>query len=148
MTSFPAGPEGKRQAELYALAYDLPSVTAELQALIKAVEPLRYWMFDVEAITERAVKGALLIRDGKLLPPVPFDQPDGCLNEIARVQGSQALPYIITYVDEMCFCDCPDFQLEDAPLLPTGQRACKHVLAVLLSEAAQLNSAVPEEIDF
>ena len=84
ITSFPAGVQGKRQAELYTLEHDRPDVAAELQALIEAVESLRYWMFDVEAITERAVKGALLIRDGKLLPPIPFDQPAGCLNEIAE----------------------------------------------------------------
>ncbi len=148
VTSFPAGPEGKRQAQLYALEYDRPDVAAELQAFLENIAASSLEMpLDVPGLTRRAIKGAFLIRDGQVLPAVPFTEPGGCMNEIARVQGSESLPYIITYEDDACFCDCPDFLLGDAPFLPTGQRACKHIFAVLITEALQLD-AEKMEIDF
>lgn len=147
VTSFPAGSLGQRQAQLYALEHDCPEVAAELQAVLKNIALASLDMpLDVTGLTCRAIKGAFLIRDGKVFPPVPFTEPGGCMNEIARVQGSDSLPYIITYEGDVCFCDCPDFLLGDAPFLPSGQRACKHILAVLVTEALQ--SDAETEFDF
>ena len=148
VTSFPAGKAGQRQAQLYALEHDRPDLAAELHALLQditALAPTR--LLDVPGLTDRAIKAAYIIRDGKLLPAVPFSDPGGCMNEIARAQGSESLPYIITYEDDACFCDCQDFLSGDAPFLPTGQRACKHILAALMSEALQ-SDAEPVQIDF
>lgn len=148
ITSFPAGKAGQRQAQFYALEHDRPDVAAELQALLQdiiALAPTR--LLDVPGLTDRAIKGAFIIRDGKLLPPLAFTHPGGCMNEIARVQGSEPLPYIVTYEDDACFCDCQDFLLGDAPFLPTGQRACKHILAVLMSEALHVDAELVQ-IDF
>lgn len=148
VTSFPAGPQGQRQAQRCALEHDRPDIAAELQIFLEdmALTSLQIPV-DVASITSRAFKAAFIIRDGKLLPPVPFSEPGGCMNEIARAQGSESLPYIITYEEGLgCFCDCPDF-LGDAPILPTGQKACKHILAVLINEASQAD-AEPVQIDF
>lgn len=148
VTSFPAGPEGQRQAQLYALEHDWPGLAAELQAFRESIALASLEMpLDVASLTCRVIKAAFLIRDGKVLPAVPFSEPGGCMNEIARVQGSDSLPYIITYKEDFCFCDCPDFLSGDAPFLPTGQRACKHILAVLITEALQ-QDAEQTEIDF
>jgi hypothetical protein len=38
---------------------------------------------------------------------------------------------------EHCWCDCPDFMLDNAPALPSGQPVCQHILAVLIVEALQ-----------
>jgi SWIM zinc finger len=132
--AFPPGDVGKRQAELHALMHDAPDVADEVSAIIANAEAAL--MFDVEAITSRAIKAGFLIRDGKVWPGVPFDQPGGCLNEIARVRGSQDEAYIVTCdKEDNCYCDCFDFLSERAPILPSGQRACKHILAVLICES-------------
>ncbi len=136
VTSFPPGTAGKRQAQLVALRNDVPQVAAEIEAIIANAEAV-YLMYDAEAISSRAIRAGFLVRDGHVLPPVPFDEYGGCLNEIARVQGSEPEPYIISYVDDQVICECHDFMLGNAPFLPSGQSACKHVLAVLITEALQ-----------
>ncbi len=136
---WPAGPEGHRAAHLAALRHDAPQVAAEVEAIITNAEAVAHLMYDAEAISRRAIRAGFLVRDGRVLPPVAFDQYGGCINEIARVQGSDELPYIISHDGDECHCDCPDYQLGNAPLLPSGQAACKHILAILINEALESN---------
>jgi len=144
--AWPAGPDGRREAELYALEHDCPEVAEQVKAVIANAKAVKHLTFDAEGITKRVIKAGFIIRDGKLLPPVPFNQYGGCLNEIARCQGSQPEPYIINYVDEQVICDCHDFMLGNAPLLPSGQRACKHILATLITETLQMeDEPIPDD---
>ncbi len=144
--SWPQGPDGERQAQLYALEQDVPEVAAEVKAIIANAASVRHLMYDVEGITRRVIRAGFLIRDGKLLPPVPFEQYGGCFGELARVRGRKPEPYIITHDGENCFCDCADFRLEHAPLLPSGEQACKHIMAFLITETLR-DGEPPADID-
>ena len=51
---------------------------------------------------------------------------------VAFVEGNSEFgAYNITAVDGELCCDCPDWTGLTAPLLPTGRRLCKHVIAYL-----------------
>lgn len=118
---FPAGPDGQRQAQLYALQYDAPDIADEVQAIIDSADALLG--FDADGIAKRALKAGFIILDGKVWP----GQADG---EVARVEGTADEPCRIYHDGEALSCDCPDFEGERAPVTPNGQRGCKHVLAV------------------
>lgn len=131
--SYPTGPEGHRRAMLAALESEIPDVVDEVRAIIHNARQSD----QAEEIARRALKAALIIRDGKIWPPVAFNEEGGCLNEIARIQGSRGEMYILSWDGEEAHCDCPDYQLENAPVLPSGQRACKHIISILILEAVR-----------
>lgn len=110
-------------------------VAEQVESLIDTAEAARAFCFDADAIIKRALRAGYLVAGGRVLPPVPFQEYGGCLGEVARVQGSKE--YIITYDMEHCYCDCPDFRFGNAPKLPSGQVACKHILAFLIAESIQ-----------
>lgn len=143
---FPSGPAGKRQAQLYALDHDLPQVADEVKSLIAQAQAHNPHSTEAEAIARRAIKAGFLIRNGQVLPPRAFDSDSSYLNEIGRVRSSteswpdgSAVEYAVTQPTAgEVWCECPDFR-EEAPTLPSGQKACKHVLAVLMAEALELD---------
>lgn len=148
---FPAGPSGKRQAQLYALDHDVPLVADEVKAIMARAQASNPNSTEAEAITRRAIKAGFLVRDGHVLPPRPFDADGSYLNEIARVRSSQKWPdgsaveYAVNQpTRHEVWCECPDFK-EGAPTLPSGQKACKHVLAVLICEALDLDLETPPQ---
>lgn len=123
------------QIELAALERTAPEVAAEVRAIIANVKMI-YWL-EADAIAARAIKAGWLVECGCVMPPVPFSQEGGIMNEVGRVQGSFPEPYVITYDGHQCYCHCHDFLLQNAPFLPSGQRACKHILALLIAESLE-----------
>lgn len=123
------------QIELATLERTAPEIAAEVKAIIANIESLN-WLQAADVIS-RAVKAGHLVERGCVLPPVSFYQEGSFMNEVGRVLGHLPEPHVITYDGEVCFCSCHDFLLENAPFLPSGQRACKHVLALLIAESLE-----------
>ncbi len=148
--SWPAGAAGKRQAQLYALEADVPQVAEEIKAIIANIQAYNPNSTQAEAVTRRAIRAGFILRDGKMLPPRAFDAHGSYVNELARIKSSSmawddgtAIEYAITQVsNNMCWCECPDFQ-DDAPYLPSGQQACKHILTVLIADALDYDPNEP-----
>lgn len=150
-TRFPAGPEGRRRATLYALEHDRPDIAAETLATLDSIEAARPRLpVDVPGLTSRILKAGLLLRDGHVLPPRELSAPGSYLTEIARVKSQtekwpdgSPVEYAITQdsPDDFLGCGCEDFTSHRAPVLPSGQRACKHVLAFLMAESLEAAEA-------
>lgn len=92
---------------------------------------------DVDGITARTIKAGFLILESKVKSGRKFEEYGSYINELARVEGSKGEEYAVCWNVEAngCTCDCPDFSYSRAPLLASGQRACKHILAVLVAES-------------
>jgi hypothetical protein len=157
-TSFPAGPAGRRQAHLCALEHDRPDIAATLQAMLENIAVASLQMpLNTKAIESRLLKAAFLLRDGKLLPPRAWDTEDSYLCEIARVksQSKESWPdgspveYAVCQdtPDSHLWCACEDYS-EGAPVLPSGQIACKHILSVLIAGTLEEDGDLLAEIDF
>ena len=110
----------KQACQLAALEHDALDIFDEVMAIIQNFPPAK----------ERAIKAGFILRDGLLLPPQPFDVEGTYMNEIGRVGQ-----HVVTWNNGFCSCDCHDFMLQNAPILPSRQRACKHILAVLIASA-------------
>jgi hypothetical protein len=145
---YPSGPAGKRQAQLYALDHDVPLIADEVRSLIALAQGENPNSQEAEAVARRALKAGFLIRNGHVLPPRAFDAEGSYLNEIARVRSSSqtwpdgsTVEYGLTQLDNgSVWCSCPDFA-DQAPYLPSRQKACKHILAVLICEALDMDLA-------
>lgn len=129
--TYPAGTDSHRRAVLAGLEADMPEVVDEVRVILYSTKRME----QAEEIATRAIKAAFIIQDRKVWPPRDPHRDASYINEIARVQGSRNEAYVISFDGQECHCDCHDFQLSNAPILPTGQRACKHILAVLITEA-------------
>ena len=154
LADFPAGPEGKRAAQLAALQQDCPDVAFDVkQVLAQTAEHP-----EAEAIACRAIEAGFLVRDGHVLPRREMEEPGSYVHEIARVrsQRDEDVLYAICFTPErQGYCECIDWhnghQLDiladyyrehpddpqrprnGAPKLPNGDYACKHILAVRLA---------------
>lgn len=108
---------GKKAAVQTAVRHENNNVfTAVAQIINKHPE--------LEAMAWRA--GRLVI-NGSVLPPRPGNR----VNEVARVKSqSREQAYSIQQRGKMLVCGCEWFQYKKAPLLPSGQRYCTHILAV------------------
>ncbi len=146
-------PKHKEQAQLSALRHNNPALVAEIDAIIEnnRCHP------EAIAIERRAIKAGLMIQAGNVL--APRDWRDGRYHaaEVAAVR-SQSQPgvaysvYFTATGDEPGFlaCECEDHSnglqrdyypvghcerpRYGAPVLFNGQIACKHILAILISE--------------
>jgi hypothetical protein len=130
---FPTSVQSQRRAILSAFDQYMPEVADEIRAIIYNTRKLP----QSEAIAQRAIRAGFILKEGKLWPPKDFNQTGGCINEIARCEGSRGEQYILSFDGEEVYCDCMDFQLGHAPILPSGQIACKHVLSILISDAVK-----------
>ena len=112
---FPAGTDGKRQAQMWALERDCLDVAEMVTDMIHSGED-----------KGRAIRAGLLVRDGHVRPPLAFpDDYGSSLNEMGRVQSQSAtwddgkkIEYIVTDQATGLCCDCDD---------PFDR--CKHILA-------------------
>ena len=137
--AFPAGPAGKRQAELYALGHDVPPVAADIEALIA-----RYADHEqAKAIADRLVKAGFLLRDGHLTAlEVGRNGHPKFIRASVKSQSGEAR-YIVQH-NLTWTCECEDWENGDALRLGLPRRsgapfiqgrgvACKHILTVSLA---------------
>lgn len=135
----------KQTCRLAALQHDAPAIHAEVIAIITNAEAMVLEGFDAQAIINRVIDAGEIVQRGAILPPLDLLDEGGTMNEYARVQGRNVIPYVISIDDEELKCDCPDYKLEHAPYLPNGYRGCKHVLAVMIQDAlTKLDAPAPE----
>lgn len=164
VAEFPKGNAGKKQAQLHALQHDLPHVAAEIKAIIKnnANHP------HLEDIEKRIIKAGFIVRDKKIFSPRFISQRGYCNGEIARVQSQREENNQYAIIDDdsgFLSCECVDWHngnLKElhpvghpnrprygAPVLHSGQIACKHILAILVQDTIDLlNDIDLEEIEF
>jgi hypothetical protein len=152
LADFPAGRNGKREAETFALANGSEAIFRKMMAIVEA--NLNHP--EIMALENRAIKAAFMARDGHVLPPRPLHAPGSFVGEVARVlsQGEQGAAYAVVQSPSGLFCECQDWHngrskdiLKDyyrkhpddpdrprfgAPKLADGTYACKHVLAYLI----------------
>lgn len=127
---WPSSEESRRRGVLAALEQQMPEVVDEIRAMLYSTRRLP----QAEAIASRAIKAGFILKENKLWPPTNDPCEDGY--QVARAKASEpGLIYVISFDGEECHCECLDFQLGNAPVLPSGQLVCKHVLALLISEA-------------
>jgi hypothetical protein len=115
--AFPAGPTGRKNATRLAIhaanpeAYRMAATVAEQHTQLES----------------RAWRATALVVDGKVKPgPVQA--------VLAAVEGSSEWgDYLITALDGELMCDCPDYAGGGAPLVESGARYCKHLLAHVFS---------------
>jgi hypothetical protein len=164
--SFP-GPDGQRQAQLYAIDHDRPDIAAEVQAIMANNQAHPAY----EGITRRAIKAGFIVRDGHVLPPRPLEAEGSYLHEVARVRsqsktwpdGSPVEYAVCVSPEGQSCCECEDWHnghtldiLADyyrlfphdphrprsgAPKLANGDYGCKHILAVLMVAALTVEVA-------
>lgn len=108
------------------------ALAAEVSAMAKnlAGHPHR------KAIEARLIQAAHLVEEGKVWPPSDWtaDHRDA----VARVDSPErrGIGYSI-HPDPWHYelsCDCSDYVYGQAPILPSGQRACIHILAYQLTK--------------
>lgn len=117
VVEFPCGRDGKRaafQLAIAALNQSLYDLARQMAAQYPQAES-RVWM------------AAEIVLDSDVLP--------GLGDAVARVNGSSEYgPYTINQVDGILLCDCPDHDNTAPYIGESGQKGCKHVLAVLLNQ--------------
>lgn len=132
--SFPAGKEGKRAALRYALAVEAPALYAVVDDIISIHGESN------AALLDRLLKAAQLI----LADHVYQD------NKVKSQSGEEVYQVSFVGLPHQPHCTCPDF--ERGLMRRAGQSkwggaesdyglVCKHVLAVLLVEFANLQPA-------
>ncbi|MCP4283908.1 MAG: hypothetical protein GY792_05590 [Gammaproteobacteria bacterium] len=162
VTSFPAGKEGKKNAQLHALQSDCDTIFNEVLAIVENTSNHP----QAAGIEARAIRAGFLVRDGHLLPPRGLDKPESYVGEVARVK-SQSEPdteyAIVITPEQRTYCDCRDWHnghmldvganyyrqhpddperpRSGAPKLTSGDYACKHILAVLIVETLESKDA-------
>lgn len=118
--TFPPGKDGKAQAFRFSVELFAPDLFAAANRIIAKFPYLdrRVWSA-VSAVASGAVH---------IHPELENDA-----GIIARVDGSEGLgAYNIRQTRGFYSCECEDFQLGNAPLTPTGQSWCYHILALRL----------------
>jgi len=145
-------PKSKPQAQLAAIRYGNPDLAEEIEAIIpnNAIHP------EGLAIEARAIKAGLLIEAGHVYAPRAWRDGRYHAAEIAAVrsQGDPGKIYSVYITgigdDDYLACECEDHRnglqrdyyppghpnrpRSGAPVLANGQIACKHILAILISE--------------
>lgn len=144
-------PKHKEQALLSALRHNNPTLAAEVEAIIEnnRIHP------EAAAIERRAIKAGLLIQSGHVLAQRDWRDGRGHAAEIAAVvsqSGNGIYSVYFSGIGEPGYlaCECEDhsnglmrefYAIDNpnrprfgAPVLFNGQVACKHILAVLISE--------------
>ncbi len=138
----------KQTCRLAALKHDSPAVHAEVMAIIANAEAMAIEGFDTQNIIDRTLDAGEIVARGAVLPPLDLMDEGGCMNEYARVQGRNVVPYVVSLNnDDDLQCDCPDYILKHAPYLPNGYKGCKHVIAVMIHDAlTKLDAPEPEPV--
>lgn len=145
---FPHGGAGKAAARVEAIRHN--SVVVFNRAKQASIKNPR--------LSARIWSAAEDVVNHHVFEPRPGNQ----VNEVARVRSSSFNPAEADarlYEDDGCYsiqhrgflvCHCEDYQFEKAPLMNSGQRACRHVLAFLVAnntgfiQPSPTGTAVPE----
>ena len=141
---FPAGDAGKQQAQLCGLKHDNRALWEEVEWIRQA------HVLDAQgdAISSRAIKAALLVEDEAVIGPPAWSRPDDYVEDriVARVKSATKTYFIrpSIHLDGHLQCDCDDFFYR-APVLRSGQRACKHILAYSLATTLEQRNYEVEE---
>ena len=146
-------PKHKEAAQLSALHHNNPALAVEVEAII---ENNRFHP-EAQGIERRAIKAGLMIQGGNVLAPRAWRDGRYHASEVAAVQSQYqvGIAYSIYFNgigDEPGYlaCECEDHQnglmrayypighperpRYGAPTLFNQQIACKHILAILISE--------------
>ena len=117
--------EGMYDALRFAITLEYPEVVALIAALEKkyVADP------HLDDLIIRAWRAARLLVTGYVLAPF---KDDG--RTVARVcsLSRRGQYYVHAYGGGIVSCNCPDYN-NGAPIIREGQRACKHILAVLFA---------------
>ena len=128
---FPAGRAGKRRAQLCYLEQCEPGIYENLRSILQNNQAAA----DYLGIYNRSIDAALLVAGHNVWPASDYWADE--IAAVARVE-SQAKPgrayhlYPDPFAPGHLGCQCDDHSFR-APWLPSGQRACKHILAFLLT---------------
>ena len=110
---------GRVQANRFALSVDHPELVELVKRLIAKHE--------LPGLEERAWRAADIVASGQVTM-----QPADRNNNVGRVCSQSGNDVYTIQKREMLLCLCEDYQSQQAPMLSTGQRLCKHVLAFCL----------------
>ncbi|MCB8944523.1 MAG: SWIM zinc finger family protein [Ardenticatenaceae bacterium] len=126
--SFPAGPDGKQEALLKAIAHE----NAELyQFVVRGISKNPEWW-------KSWTKAATAVINDMVHPPRKpgFDQ-------VAWIQSDSRdeCDYDLHLYNQFIRCECEGYQFKRAPQSAKGQICCWHVLAALL---AMKTEAIPQ----
>jgi len=103
----------RSEAEEIALEHDMPQLLKELQDILQQMDSADLLpVGEVEAVRQRGFRAIFNMRDG------------------------ETHAYTIRHDGEDYTCTCSDFAWR-APQIANGQKVCKHILAMILTEKAQ-----------
>lgn len=108
------------QAHRLILALDYPQLVELVKRLITK--------HDLPGLEERVWRAADIVASGQ----VTF-QPADRNNNVGCVRSQSGNDVYTIQKRERLLCLCEDYQSQRAPMLSTGQRLCKHVLAFCLA---------------
>ena len=130
IAEFDGNHDGRMQANRLALSLDYPRLVDLVQRLVSK--------YCLPGLEERAWRGAHIVAFGRV-----SRQPQDQYNNVGLVQSQSSNDAYNIQQREHLLCLCQDYQSQRAPMLPTGQRLCKHIIAFCL--VYELDGRPPDE---